>query len=158
MKIKAEGQSDTDKWILRIIAFGLFLVAILVAVIFYQIYFPPKIIEITQKPVKVKPAPVYAGKPLTILLDYCKYQDVPVKNEVFLEGKFLLPAYGFPVLPLGCHENYELHILIPAATPDGVWHLRLRHTYRASFLQEEIVEELSEKFKILPNPVLSREM
>jgi hypothetical protein len=131
------------------IGLTVFSTAAILLYISYLIFAPIKVLEI--KDVDVEPKPVYAGQEVSILLDYCKSQNINANVTITYDGEPALPTFGTAIrLPVGCHNDFKIPVIVPLSTPAGPRSMTIKHVYRTNPLHIEEVTYQTPQFRVLP--------
>lgn len=97
---------------------------------------------------------VRRGDPLHAVFRYCKYDDLPVTVNAWIEVSHALYEIvpEWQRLPVGCHTMSLGFARVPASLPiesTASWaRLRVKHTYRVNLIREVTYDFVSDYFWI----------
>lgn len=146
---KAEDKNRWDKFYYRA-GFGVIILAALFSFFFfYQVFFPPKVIDIKTQPLKIKTPRIMAGEKVSFEIDYCKYQPRTSNLTVtYVNGEVVSSFITARNLPTGCHKT-TIDVAVPVALKADEYHLELIFEYKGGFFGRSEIHELrTETFKV----------
>lgn len=137
------------------IAYRISMAVIGVAIIFvlwigYLLFQPINVLEV-EVPIPATPTEVKAGDTVNLNFDYCKHRQYDSHIKIDFLGEYIIPSLSTTrSFAVGCHSE-NLAISIPAASPEGIYTIRLQIDYQVSLLRKEHYVFDSVEIKVINN-------
>lgn len=121
----------------------------LIIVVVYYMFFPIKVMEVSNAPFPVVNKTVRAGGTLQHIVEYCKYVEMPSdSSRQLVNGLIYTMATVTNDNPIGCHTVTSI-TLIPQELPPGTYRLRITKTYHLNPIRDFTITNETEEFNVI---------
>ena len=143
-------KSERANRINNIMTGGVVFIAILIAYLFYALFWPVEVIEPQVQPYKVLTPVVRQGGELKYQVDICKYHDLPatIIRSFVIEGvSYYLPE-GSSNVKVGCNKT-DVLLDVPTVIPLGRGYLDIVTHYQINSYRTKSYHLKTDEFEVI---------